>query len=53
MVYVRDKEKGLWLLERLMRIDLNIPKEEYYGKILSLGIKPNESLADYRSHICK
>ena len=49
--YKKDKDKGLYLLKKLMRIDWRLPMEEYYRSILDLGIEPNEHLSDYKNYI--
>lgn len=53
MVYVKDREAGLNLLKRFMDINLNQSQEKYYKKVLSLGIKPNESIDEYKNYISK
>lgn len=53
MVYLEDKELGLYLLKQYMAIDLRLPKQEYYRRILNLGIKPNEHLSVYKTHIMR
>ncbi len=50
-VYMSDKDAGLKLLKDVMAIDLSLSKEEYYDKLVSLGINPSEHLDSYREHI--
>lgn len=51
MIYSKDRDRGLYLLKKLIAIDISLPKKEYFKAILELGIQPCESLEDYKSHI--
>lgn len=53
MVYKKDRDKGMYLIKRIMAIDLRLDKEDYYQEILRLGIIPNENLENFKNHIMK
>lgn len=51
MVYLRDKDKGLYLMKRFISIDHSVTLDEYYSKIEKLGIEPNAHTKEFYEHI--
>ncbi len=53
MVYKSDKEKGLYLLKRIIGLDLKLGPDHYYKSISNEGIEPNAHLLDFWQHVEK
>ena len=51
MIYLKDPEYALYLLTKLINIDLRLSKEEYLDKIMDLGIMPCDNLSSYDEHV--
>ena len=51
MIYLKDPEYALYLLTKLINIDLRLSKEEYLDKIIDLGIMPCDNLSSYDAHV--
>lgn len=49
IIYLNDKDKAFYLLKKLIEIPKFIPHEEYFNRILDLGIKPNNSLDKFEN----
>ena len=49
MIYLKDKDKAFNLLNEIIKIPKFLPPEEYYKRILELGITPNNSLNEYKN----
>ncbi len=47
LIYSEDKKRGLELLKRIMEIELDLPNEVYYQKLMSMGFGKEESLEEY------
>ena len=47
LVYTEDKNRGLDLLRRVMEIDLKLPNDVYYRKLMGLGFGRKESIVEY------
>lgn len=51
MIYVKDKEKALYILKQLILIDWNLPNKKYFKEIIKLGLIPNTNLNEYKAFI--
>ncbi len=47
LVYSSNKIEGLRLLKRIMEIDLNLPNEVYYQKLLDMGLGQESAVDEY------
>lgn len=53
IVYKSDPDRAFYILNKLMNIDARLSGKEYYNKIQSFGIIPNENGDKYEDHIKK
>lgn len=49
MIYKQDKDKSLYLVKKIIEIPKFLTPEEYYKRILNLGIIPNKALDKYEN----
>lgn len=49
MIYKQDKDKSLYLVKKIIEIPKFLTPEEYYKRILNLGITPNNTLDKYEN----
>jgi len=47
LVYSSNKIEGLKLLKRIMELDLDLPTEVYYQKLLDMGLGQERSVSEY------
>lgn len=47
LVYTESKNRGLEMLRKVMEIDLELPNDVYYRKLLDLGLGRKESIDEY------
>lgn len=52
-VYRKDKDLALYLLKKFMSLDLNLSIEDYYSKMLDLGLIPGERLPEYKEYLMR
>ena len=53
MIYLEDLDKAFYYLQKIIEIPLYLPPEEYYQRILNLGITPGKNLDKYRLHLTR
>jgi len=53
IIYMLDKERAFYIINKIIQIDLKLPKEVYYNEILKLGIIPTASTDIYRNYLCE
>lgn len=51
MIYLKDPEYAFYLLNKIINIDTNITKEEYFNKIKNLGLIIPDGMINYDEHI--
>lgn len=50
-IYHEDPEKAFYLINQIINIDANVPPPIYFNKILSLGIRLNNSTNYFEQHL--
>ena len=53
MIYRKDKDKAMYLIHKIMDIDLRLNNEEYYKEIQKLGLNVNRKTSEYQDHLLK
>ena len=51
LIYDKDPDYALYLLRKVIEIDLNLPKNIYFKEIIKLGIVPTANIEQYEAHI--
>ncbi len=51
VIYKKDPDYAFYILNKLMILDVRLSEKEYYNRIQSLGIIPNENSDKYEEHI--
>lgn len=49
IIYLSDKDKAFYLLNEIIKVPKFLPSEEYFERILKLGITPNNNLNEYEN----
>ena len=53
MIYRKDPEKALYLIHKIIAIDPRLDSEDYFKKLVELGLHPYRSVEEYNNHLLK
>ena len=53
MIYRKDRDKAMYIIHKIMELNLNLSSEDYYKEIEKLGIHLNRKVGEYQDHLYK